>query len=87
MTTENVMKLGKRKIVISFVRLSFLQIYRPWPFEKNVNSDLADVSHHQKKKKKKKKKIQNQLELNSEKCIKMRMSGPKIHIELSVISC
>ena len=30
--------------------------------------------------------IKNQYELNSEKCIKMRMSGPKIHIKLSVIS-
>ena len=39
-----------------------------------------------KKKKKKKKIIKNQFELNSEKCIKMRMSGPEIHIELSVIS-
>ena len=37
-------------------------------------------------KKKKKKIIKNQFELNSEKCIKMRMSGPKIHIQLSVIS-
>ena len=34
----------------------------------------------------KKKIIKNQFELNSEICIKMRMSGPKIHIELSVIS-
>ena len=32
----------------------------------------------------KKKIIKNQYELNSEKCIKMHMSGPKI--ELSVIS-
>ena len=31
-----------------------------------------------KKKKKKKKIIKNQLELNSEKCIKVHMSGPKI---------
>ena len=31
-------------------------------------------------------KKRNQFELNSEKCIKMHMSGPKIHIELSVIS-
>ena len=37
-------------------------------------------------KKKKKKIIKNQFELNSEKCIKMHMSGPKIRIELSVIS-
>ena len=39
-----------------------------------------------KKKKKKKKIIKNQFELNSEKCIKMHMSGPKICIELSVSS-
>ena len=32
----------------------------------------------------KKKIIKNQFELNSEICIKMRMSEPKIHIELSV---
>ena len=38
------------------------------------------------KKKKKKKFIKNQFELNSEKCIKMHLSGPKIHMELSVIS-
>ena len=38
--------------------------------------------------KKKKKIIKSQFELNSEKCIKMmHMSGPKIRIELSVISC
>ena len=43
--------------------------------------------YHIQKKKKKKKIIKNQFELNSEKCIKMRMSGPKIHFELSVISC
>ena len=36
--------------------------------------------------KKKTKIIKNQFELNSEKCIKMLLSGPKIHIELSVIS-
>ena len=38
------------------------------------------------KKKKKKKNHQNQFKLNSEKCIKMHMSEPKIRIELSVIS-
>ena len=47
-------------------------------------ADFADVLHHQKKKKKKI--IINQFELNSEKCIKMCISGPKIYIELSVIS-
>ena len=75
MTTENVVKLGKiEKLTFSFVLLS----YWPWSFEKTVNDDLADVSHHQKKK--------NQFELNRDKCIKMHMSGPKIHIELSVFS-
>ena len=85
MTTENVMKLGKtERLSFSFVLLSFLHIYRPWTFETMQTADFADVLHHQKKKKRKI--IKNQFELNSEKCIKMRISGPKIHIKLSVIS-
>ena len=82
MTTENVMKLGKiERLSFSFVLLSFLQIYRPWPLEKIKQTILSIYCII-----KKKKIIKNQFELNSEKCIKMRMSGPKIHIELSVIS-
>ena len=87
MTTENVMKLhvGKmERLSFSFVLLSILQIYQPWPFEKNVNRQSCRMYRMIKKKKKI---IKNQFQLNSEKCIKMRMSGPKIHIELSVISC
>ena len=83
MTTENVMKLGKiERLSFSFVLLSFLQICRPWPLEKikQINLSMYCII------KKKKKNIKNQFELNSEKCIKMRMLGPKIHIELSVIS-
>ena len=75
MTTENVMKLGKiERLSFSFVLLSFLQIYQPWPFEcKQTILPMYRI-------------IKNQFELNSEKCIKMRMSGPKFHIELAVIS-
>ena len=82
MTTENVMKLGKiEKLTFYFVLLSFLQIYWPWSFEKNVHRRSCRCIAPSKKKKKK-----NQFELNSEKCIKMHMSGPKIRIALSVIS-
>ena len=87
MTTENVMKLGKiERMSFSFVLLSFLQIYRPWPFEKNVNRRSCRCIASSNEKEKKTKNIKNQFEFNSEKCIKMHMSGPKIHIELSVIS-
>ena len=83
---ENVMKLGKlERLSFSFVLLSFLQIYQPWPLEKNVNGRSCRCIASSKKKKKKRI-FKNQFELNSEKCIKMRMSGPKIRIELSVIS-
>ena len=83
MTTENVMKLGKiEKLTFSFVLLSFLQIYWPWLFEKNLNRRYCRCIAPSRKKKI----IKNQFELNSEKCIKMHMSGPKIRIELSVIS-
>ena len=85
MTTETVMKLGKvERLSFSFVLLSILQIYRPWPLEKIKQTVL--LMYCIIKKKKKKEIIKNQFELNSEKCITMRMSGPKIHIELSVIS-
>ena len=77
MITENVMKLG------NIEKLRFLLFFPSYKSETLILDDLADVSHH---KKKKKKIIKNQFELNSEKCIKMHMSGPKIRIELSVIS-
>ena len=95
MTTENVMKLGKiERLSFSFVLLSFLQICRSWPLEKikqMILSMYCIIKKHNKNNnnnnnKKKKKHIKNQFELNSEKCIKVRMLGPKIHIELSVIS-
>ena len=80
MTTENVMKLGKiERLSFSFVLLSCLQIHRSWPLEKIKQTILSMYCIIKKKKK-------NQFELNSEKCIKMRMLGLKIHIELSVIS-
>ena len=83
MTTENVMKLGKRKTVVFFcstflsTNLSNLTV---WKECKQTILPMYRII------KKKKKTIKNQFMLNSEKCIKMCMSGPQIHIELSVIS-
>ena len=55
MTTENVMKLGKiERLLFSFVLLSFLQIYRPWPLEKIKQTILSIYCIIKKKKKKKK---------------------------------
>ena len=56
MTTENVMKLGKiERLLFSFVLLSILQIYWPWPLEKIKQMVLSMYCIIKKKKKKKKK--------------------------------
>ena len=85
MTTEKVMKLGKRKIVVFFCSTFLstnLSTMTVWKECKQTILPMYRII----KEKRKKKIIKNQFELNSEKCIKMHMSGPKIHIELSVIS-
>ena len=54
MTTENVMKLGKiERLSFSFVLLSILQIYQPWPLEKIKQTVLSMYCIIKKKKKKK----------------------------------
>ena len=79
MTTENVMKLGKIEKIDVFFCSTFLPTNLltliVW---KEFKQTILPMYRTIKKKK--------QFELNSEKCIKMHMSGPKIRIELSVIS-
>ena len=55
---KNVMKLGK---IVFFCSISFLQIYRPWPFEKIKQTILPMYCIIKKKKKKKKKKYQKSI--------------------------
>ena len=79
---ENVMQLGNRKIIVFFCSTFLSTNLSTMTISKECKQTILPMYRIIKKTQI----IKNQSELNSEKCIKMRMSGPKIHIELSIIS-